>query len=270
MFQNKAKKLQKLFSHRFSQNIWRIIPDSEPGSDQWIVELRDAAEKKASFALIDLGKNEVIWQKIPEATDWWTSLTAFSFGHIFLHNYRFQEIPEPTDLLMISAETGDLQWVLPNHVLVKTRNEYRIEVAQKTGEGFKYSLRNVETGVQVSEDSGYVSEVEPIILQEPVRYLEGNVYFERLASFIKEMTDGHEPICIDYLDKRPVMMFSYYIYEREKVSEYLLVVSDKMERIHYEQLTLERDGIGRSTMFLKGSKLVFLKNNNEFSSLTLS
>ena len=268
LFQNKAKKLQKLFSHQFSQNIWRILSDPDPDSDLWAIELRDAKEKKVSFAIINLSVPEIKWHSVPEGTDWWISLTSFSDGHIFLHNYRHADIPEPTDLFMVSAENGETQWILPNYVMVKRLNKLEIEVATKAGDGFRYGRCNAGTGIVSPYDENIKQEDEEIILQEPVRYQEGNIYFDKLAGFISEHTGGHRPVCIDYLEKRPYLMFSYYIYEQEKMAEYLLVVTDRAERILYEKLSENRNGIGQSTMLLKGSKLVYLKNNNEFSSLT--
>ncbi|WP_165940020.1 DUF4905 domain-containing protein [Dyadobacter psychrotolerans] len=261
--------MQKLFSHNFSQNIWRILPDPDPHSDLWAIELRDASQKKVSFAMVDLSKPEVRWQAEPEATDWWTSLTAFSFNHLFLHNYRYPDIPEPTDLLMVSAQSGQMQWVLPNHLLVKTVNQELIEVATKAGDQFKYFLCSAETGLRFQGNEDIIEAAEQIILGEPVRYMEGNPYFDRLAAFISEHTFGQEPVAIDYLEKRPYMMFSYYLYEQEKMAAYLLIMTTKSELVLHEKLSEGRDGIGQSSMFLKGSKLVFLKNNNEFSSLTL-
>ncbi len=171
--------------------------------------------------------------------------------------------------LMVSAEQGDLQWVMPNYLLVKTLNNSQIEIATRVGDLFKYSISESETGI-ISGTSEDNKQPDPqIILKEAVRYKEGNIYFEKLASFIFESTKGHQPVCIDYLEKRPFMMFSYYIYEQEKMTEHLLIVSGKMEHILHEKLSDRREGIGQSTMLLKGSTLVYLKNNNEFSSLTL-
>ena len=269
MFQNKAKKLQKLFSYRFSQNIWRILPDPDPGSDLWAIELRDAQTKIVSFAIIDLAIPGLKWQAEPEATDWWTSLTSFSHGHLFLHNYRYPDIPEPTDLLMVSGENGEMQWILPNHLLVRTLNSRFIEVVTKAGDQFNYFTCNAETGLSVPNAENTDESENQIILREPVRYMEGNPYFDQLAAFIKKHTPGHQPVVIDYLEKRPYMMFSYYLYELGKTSAYLLVMTNKSELVLHEKWSEGRDGFGQSTMFVKGEKLVFLKNNNEFSSLTL-
>ena len=262
--------MQKLFSHQFSENIWRILPNADPDSSLWAIELRNASEKKVSFAVADLSQAKILWQGSPEGTDWWTSLTAFSYGELFVHNYRYPEIPEPTDLLTISGSEGTLLWALPNYLLVKTIDQNTVEVAAKAGDQFRYLQCDVKTGVlsSLGEDDRHFR--EGIILTEPVRYKGGNIYFEKLAAFIAKATSGHEAVSIDYLEKRPYMMFSYYIYEQDKLEQYLLIVTDQKELVLHEQLSVGRDGLSRSTMLLKGSTLVYLKNNNEFSSLTLS
>jgi hypothetical protein len=270
LFQNKAKKLQKLFSFSFSRNIWRILPDQNPHSSLWAIELRSGEGKKVSFAVIDLGSSALKWETAPEGTDWWTSITAFSYNHLFLHNYRFPDIPEPTDLLMVDGESGDTQWVLPNHLLVKTLNSTEIQVATKVGDQYRYMTCRSESGL-ISNNKTIITQPEfgEVILAEPVRYKEGNKYFEKLAAFISESSGGHKPVVIDYLEKRPYIIFSYYIYEQDKIAEYLLIVTDRKERILHEKLSEGREGTGQSTMLLRGEILVYLKNNNEFTGLTL-
>ncbi len=262
--------MQNLFSFRFSENIWRVMPDARPGSALWAIELRDAERREVSFALIDTDSLAVKWQRQVEGTDWWTSLTAFSDNRIYLHNYRYPEVPEPTDLLAVNVETGLLSWILPNHLLVKNAGNGLLEVATKQGDSFKHMHCNASNGELVLLNAVIAEPDDKVILTEPVRYIEGNMYFGRLAQFVSEATDGHIPVAIDYLEKRPYIIFSYYIYEQDKTVQYLLIVTDQKQQVLHEKLSEEREGTGRSTMMLKASTLVYLKNSNEFSSLTLS
>ncbi|WAC09709.1 DUF4905 domain-containing protein [Dyadobacter pollutisoli] len=262
--------MQKLFSYTFSQNIWRVIPDADPDSNQWVIELRDVSEKVVSLAVVDLAREELMWHGVPEGVDWWTSLTAFSYGRIFLHNYRYPEIPEPTDLLAVDGSEGQLLWALPNHILVKSLDKNHLEVARKLAGQFQYMQCEAASGEIMPMQEVSVPQSGEIILTEPIRYKEGNVYYPKLSSFITDITGGHIPLSIDYLEKRPYIIFSYYIYEQDKIVQYLLILTDRKELVLHEKLTEKRDGMGSSTMMLKSSTLVFLKNNNEFSSLTLS
>lgn len=264
--------MQNLFSHRFSENIWRILPDADPESTLWVIELRDAETKSVSFALVDLAAPALVWIKKIAETDWWTSLTAFAYGRIYFHHYRRPELPEPTDLLAVAAETGEKKWDLPNFVLIRTIGTDWLEVATKPGGDQPRKMVCLASSgeFETTSDSEEGENSGRIILKEPVRYREGNVYFDRLSLFIEEMVPGHRPIGIDYLEKRPYIIFSYYIYDQDKTVQYLLIVNDQRQLVLHEKLSDEREGMGRSTMMLKASTLVYLRNNNEYSSLTLS
>ncbi|KQS33674.1 DUF4905 domain-containing protein [Dyadobacter sp. Leaf189] len=262
--------MQNTFSHRFSKNIWRILPDADPASSLWAIELRDTEHKVASVAVIDLAQKTMQWEGVPLGMDWWSSVTAFAYGRFFLHHYRYPDLPEPTDLSALSAEDGAHLWDLPNHLLVKVADKNRIGVAAKAGSGFSYHLCDVRSGALLPHEEIVAVDEDQVILEEPVRYKKGNVFFDKLALFIEEITGGHQPISIDYLEKRPFMIFSYYIYHQDKTVQYLLIITTKRELVLHEKLSEEREGIGRSTMILKASALIYLKNNNEFSSLTLS
>lgn len=246
------------------------MPDVDPANPLWVIELRNAERREVSFAVVDTDRFTVKWQRQVEGTDWWTSLTAFSDQHVFLHNYRYPEVPEPTDLLAVHSETGFLSWILPNHLLVKYAGGGLLEVATKQGDSFKHLHCNAANGKVMPLNTETPEQEDEIILTEPVRYIEGNRYFERLAQFISDVTGGHIAVAIDYLEKRPYIIFSYYIYEQDKTVQYLLIVTDQKQQVLHEKLSEEREGTGRSTMMLKASTLVYLKNSNEFSSLTLS
>lgn len=220
--------------------------------------------------MIDLAVPAIMWQVTPEGADWWTSLTAFSGGHLFLHNYRYPDMPQPTDLLAVSAQTGMLAWALPNYVLVRTLDNDLLEVATFKGERFQHAFCDVHTGSLRSAQEDVKQQNAEIILKQAVRYKQGNIYFDRLADFLSDLLGISKPISIDYLDDRPYMIFSYYIYEQDKVVQHLLIVTDKKEIVFQEQLSEPREGVGESTMLMKNGVLVYLKNNNEFSSLTLS
>ncbi|SEI42342.1 protein of unknown function [Dyadobacter sp. SG02] len=246
------------------------MPDANPDSSLWAIELRNAERHEVSFAVIDTDHLAVKWQRQVEGTDWWTSLTAFSDQHIYLHNYRYPEVPEPTDLLAVNVETGFLSWILPNHLLIRNAGGGLLEVATKQGDSFEHLLCNASTGELLPLNAELPEPDDEIILAEPVRYIGENMYFERLAQFINDATGGHTAVAIDYLEKRPYIIFSYYIYEQDKTVQYLLIVTDQKQQVLHEKLSEEREGTGRSTMMLKASTLVYLKNSNEFSSLTLS
>lgn len=259
--------MQNFFSHTFSENIWRMLP--HPTQNLWAVELRKINEKKVGFGLIDLDKSELRWNVMPEELDWWSSMTGFSGEQIFFHFYRYPEVPEPTDLAAFSTVDGHLLWVLPNHILVRSLQNGLIEVATKGMSGTVFKICDGLTGVMVAETQSFEATMDAGI-KSPFRYTKENAYFEKLSKYLNQIIEINDPICIDYLDHKPYMVFSYYLYNHDKVIQYLVIVTENNEVVFHEQLTDGRVGIGDSSILLKESNLIYLKNSSQFSSLKLS
>ncbi|WP_158281269.1 DUF4905 domain-containing protein [Dyadobacter jejuensis] len=239
---------------------------------EWVVELRDPATKQVSFAALDTGLQKVLWEVSPPYSDWWSSLTAMSGDQVYIHDYRYPEIPEPTDLRALSLLDGSSLWELANQVLVEPLEKPWLKVAGRQGRGGvpKYSVVDANTGAYSPFKEESLTVPKGLALQAPVLYKDGEPYFEPMKAFIATMTDGHSAISIDYLEWNPFMMFSYYIYQQEKLIQFLLVVNKSKELIFHEQISAPSDGIGQATMLMKEDLLVFLKNKNEFSSLKFS
>lgn len=252
-------------TYAFSQSIWRILPHPSPTSNLWAIELRDADTKTASWALLDLDQSIVLWHTTPEATEWWTTLTAFYDTTLYLHNYRYPDIPEPTDLLAVSAREGKLKWVLPGIVLVgEAPEKTALIVARKNSEGVAYHLADPESGLlfgTASNDPLLVSETLPSTA--PIRYLPGDTYFETVTTFMEKLVGKHEWRAVDYVESNPYIAFSYYLYEGGKIAQRLLIINDRKEIVHHETLSENRQGIGRDTILLKSGILLCLRNNNE-------
>jgi len=261
---------ENLFSHTFPETIWRILP--HPDRDEWVVELRDAALKTASWALVDLTLQKVVWQQSPPATDWWTTLAGFAGNRVFLHNYRYPDVPQPTDLLALSLAEGALEWALPGCVFVRDCPESeQIIIAQKQGETVQYRLCDSSLGLlknPVEEKNR-----QPVAAPKygtPVRYHPQDTYFDRISSFVDKMVGVKDSIAIDYLESDPYLVISYYLYESEKTAQYLLVVNREKEIIYHNQLSDNRPGMSLDTILINNNRLVFLRNTHELISLTLS
>jgi hypothetical protein len=255
----------------FSQSVWRILPHPSPTSNLWAIELRDPNTKTVSWALLDLDQSSICWHTTPEATDWWTTLTAFYGGNLYLHNYRYPDIPEPTDLLAVSAGNGQLKWVLPGVVLVREASEKKaLLVAKKHGEGVAYHLADPESGLLVEQavnDPAMVS--EKVSSTSPIRYLPGDTYFDQVTTFMGKLVGKHDWRAVDYVESNPYIAFSYYLYQEGKVAQRLLIINDRKEVVYHETLSENRQGIGRDTILLKAGLLLCLRNNNELISFKL-
>lgn len=261
---------ENIFSHTFTQTIWRILP--HPSHDLWVVELRNPAERLVSWALLDPESGVVRWTEAPSATDWWTSLVAFGEEYVFLHNYRFPDVPEPTDLLAVSAMDGQLQWVMPGWVFVRrATDEFTVVAARKQPGGIQYHWVNAASGLPLEP----VSEAEANLVMEPnfrtpQRYEPHDAYFDVLANFLQKTAGATAPIAIDYLEMDPYVVFSYYLYEQEKVAQYLLIVHRDRTIVYRAPLGQAREGTGRDTMLWHKGRLVCLRGTHEFFSIKLT
>ncbi len=257
------------FSYTFEQTIWRVLP--HPTRDEWAVELRDTEQKTVSWALLDLALPALRWQGTPEATDWWSTLTAFTGDALYLHNYRYPDIPEPTDLLALSSKEGTLSWLLPGWLLVGEQPETgTLIVAHKQPETIRYQLCEPQTGsLGAPVQESKIPSLSPPDYRAPVQYKPREIYFDVLSSFLEKMVGARSPVAVDYLESNPYLVFSYYLYEQEKVAQYLLVVNRKKEILYHERLSEKRQGLGRDTILYKSGRLVFFRNSSEFISLKL-
>ncbi|HEV7348113.1 DUF4905 domain-containing protein [Telluribacter sp.] len=263
--------MTEFFSHVFPYAVWRVLPHPAPGRNEWAVELRDVPNKETNFALIDLAEPALRWQTRPEAADWWTTLTALADDQLFLHNYRFPDLPEPTDLLSLSTKDGLLSWAAPNHIFVKVLDEANIVVATRQQDKVLYKQCHLENGrLATLAEEEMTSTTDSPAYRVPIRYRKGDVYFETLSSFLDKTVNTSGVTVIDYLEASPYIAFSYYIYEKEKIAQYIVVINRKREILYHTCLVEGREGVGRDTMLFKDETLVFLRNSNEFVGIKLS
>ncbi len=236
------------------------------------MELRDAETKTVSWALLDLTSNQVLWQASPSATDWWTTLAGFAGNRVFLHNYRFPDIPEPTDLLTMSVASGELVWALPGWLFVRSLpDSEQIVVAQKQAETIQYQVCDSLLGFL--KNPVLEKDLPPLTIPKhsiPIRYQPQDIYFNELSAFLERMVGVENVIAIDYLESDPYLVFSYYLYDQKKTTQYLLVVTRNREIIYHNHLSDKRPGISLDTVLLKNNHLVFLRNTHELNSLTLT
>ncbi len=269
LHQNKLKILQKRFNFQFSEQIWRVLPHTSSQRNEWVLELRNPNSKSVHLAAIDPIHERLLWQTAPIELDWWSSLVMVREDQIFVHLYRYPEIPEPTDIIVFSLENGNLLYHLPNHFLVGTPSNGLAQVARRVGEELKYYDLDASTGSLSKCDNPTENEILSDF-KLPNLQKNGDPYFDQMRFFIESLV-GHGALhSIEYLDLKPYMMFSYYIYEQEKMNQFILVANQNKEIIVHDLVNEGEKSVGVGTMILKANVLVYLKNKNEFSSLKLS
>ena len=260
--------MQKRFNYKFSSQIWRVIPHINPHRYEWILELRDAERKTVELAAIDPVKGELLWQTSDSQIDWWSTLVLVDGDQIFIHGYRYPEVPEATDLQVFSLLDGRYLYTIPNYFLVGMPITGQPKVAKRVGELLNYFNLDSITGElsplrDVTDADGWVGANYKL----PVMLKKGDLHFNSMQQFIDSLLQTGPLHCIEYLDFKPYMMFSYYIYKQESMDQYILVVNKNREVVVQELLIAHVKATGLGTMILKEDILVYLKNKNTFSSL---
>ncbi len=258
--------MQKRFSYQFSSQIWRILPHMNPLRNEWVVELRDAESKNVALAAIDPVKGALIWQTIGSEIDWWSTLVMVDEDQIYIHCYRYPEIPEATDLQVFSLLNGKLLNTIPNHFLVGMPENGKPMVARRVGESLQYFCLDSNTGA-LTPFTNTNEEWIGTNYKLPVLQKQDDPHFEAMHDFINSVMEVGPIHSIEYLDFKPYMMFSYYIYQQDGMDQYILIVNKNREIVLHDLIIKNVNTTGLSTMILKEDVLVYLKNKNEFSSL---
>lgn len=239
-----------------------------PGS-LWVVEWRDPETKKTGVMVLDTEAGEATVSTGSEASDWWTSLTAVGEQHFYVHSYRNADIPEPSDLLAYELATGELKWALPGCRYAGYLEAGQLVIACKEANGLVNRLCEEATGRILTgpvDQQRFRAET----WREAERYTPGETYYDLLKQFL-EKEAGLLPVgAIEYLDYADRMVFSFYLYENDSLSQYVGVFNRWSEAEYLEVVGHNLEKQGKGGMLLKGSDVYFVKNKTIFVGINLA
>lgn len=257
------------FKQSFETILWRILPSQSALSDEWIIETRNPDNKTVHHTLIDLAIPSTVWHTTLSEIEWSTQLAGFSKELLLFHSYRYPDLPQADDLIGITTQTGKIVWTLPNHTLLRLEGEHLLLTLYRGATGLQEKWFDLSSGHPIAIENPVVTTTSVPSYTAPIRYLPDNIYFTTINTFIKELLSIPDAEVIDYLETTDFLVLSYYLYQENEYQQWLLVL-DKDSSILYHQSTGNQlTGIGSDTILFKNNKLVFLTNNNEFTSLNL-
>lgn len=235
-----------------------------------MLEWRDVEIKTHGFSVVGTrGEAYPVAETAPEDTDWWSSVAGVGESCFLVHQYRNADIPEPTDLLGFDLGTGRLQWVLPGYRFAGFSLSGRLVAGKKSGGGLLF--------FDCDERSGTVSgePLADIALAEPgwsgtTRYSKEDEYYGLLRSFVEKNVGLSPAGAIEYLDYADKMVFSFYLYESNRMTQYVAVVN-RLREVKYVGImeeNLEKEG--RSVLLLKEGILFFVRNKRNFVGVNLT
>lgn len=254
------------FSKLFSAHVWKIIADAEKGI--LYVETRDGQSRKVSFHAIDLNTHKLLWTDQSLLDPWWSSIKHAVKGRLLLVTFSDPEMPEQRGMAVVNGSTGKPIWGKEDAQVMHTESD-GIIVSYKSEEGV-YSKLSWENGsvlrqISMKELFGNFNkkQVDASQVVYPFHFEEENPFFSKIQQYIGVIT-GHKAVrMIEYLEKGDKVLISYYIYEGEKLSNYMLVADENGSLLVHENMREALNGIGMDTFLVWKDQLIIVKNNNE-------
>jgi hypothetical protein len=261
------------FSKLFSSVIWKIIADSDTGTVY--VETRDGDKRKALFHAFDLQAKKMLWADVSILDAWWSSLKIANKGNLLVVKFNDPDMPEQRGFAVIDGKTSKLLWGSDDAQVMQAEPD-GIIVAEGKEEDSSYLKLDWAAGktlgaVSVKEMfSGFNKKAQtPSFVLYPFHFEEENSFFSKIKEYIEIIT-GHKAVrMIEYLEKGDKVLISYYIYEEEKLTNFILVADEKGALLVHEKLNAGLKGIGMDTFFVLKDQLIVVKNNNELQSYVI-
>ena len=255
------------FSHVFTGTIWKLVADSEKGL--LFVETRDGELRKVFFHAISIETKNVLWSGQSVLDPWWSSLKVAMNGCVLIVKFNDPEMPEQRGFAVLDGITGKIKWGKEDAQVMHTQTDGLI-ISEASGEDSSYARLDWNTGNVLQEIS--LKEMfstfnkkaqQSELVGYPFHFEEENSFFTKIQEYIEIIAKHKAVRVIEYLEKGDKVLISYYIYEEEKLANYMIVADEKGEILVHEKLRDALTGIGIDTFFVLKDQLIVVKNNNE-------
>jgi hypothetical protein len=256
-----ASRLDFNFSRNFPGTVWNSL--SVPDTDLLVIEVRNEDQREASFSVLNVKENRFEWEhKVFEET-WWIGLTAASPDVLLLHLYQSMDNPDKKGLLAWHIHDQKLLWRLDDFTFNYLDDSYLY--GSFTKDGSVIQAIDLYTG-EIKENVRPTSVLkENILLQMPFQYVDGNVHFETVKSFLTSRLGVLPIMGVEYLEYAHLIFISYHVFE-ESLANYLVVFTDEGELVIQEKLDDQIKGLGLDTFFIGSGSLFFVRNKSELIS----
>ncbi|MCY7352839.1 MAG: DUF4905 domain-containing protein [Cytophagaceae bacterium] len=271
----------KRFAAQVEGIVWKLTFDRHGQAPAIGVEVRRREDREATWAVVDLVDNRLIWQNpAPDelAADEWLGMIGLYNGTLLLHRYG-TDSPQPRGLLALDARTGTQRYELPGLVLLSTDGQ-RLVAARPANEGTTPRLTfDLATG-EFFDAPISNQPASTVNLEFPRQYLDTNVHFPVVARFVQRLTGEVAVKAVNYLEisahptdsdpgTRPenaYLLVSYYIYDQDLLENRLLVVQGLNDIVLHETLStgqgLNPEPFAIYTNSGQPPRLVFVQNQN--------
>jgi hypothetical protein len=249
------------FSRIFSGTVWNTL--SVPDTDLLIIEVRNEDKREASFSVLNVKQNKFELEYKVFEENWWIGLTAASPDVLLLHLYQSMDNPDEKGLLAWHIQDQRLLWKLDNFIFNYLDDSYLY--GSFTKDESVIQAIDLYTGKIKGNVRPTSVLKENILLQMPFQYIDGNVHFETVKSFLTSRLEVMPIMGVEYLEYAHLIFISYHVFEKS-LANYLVVFTDEGELVLQEELDDEIKGLGLDTFFIRSGCLFFVRNKNELIS----
>ena len=235
--------MKNSYLRSFSGVIWKLLLD--PHYQQLALEVRSEQSLEMFYHVIDLSSFDEKIVYPPKQVDWWSNLLHAYGSRLFVMQYQDQNNPGPGTFLVYDY----------NHEQVE-HSKQRVLIDKIEGpvvRGFFTEDDNQKPFELILDSSD-----APYEADYPVLYPEGTGDFQTVADFVELQKKMRISLGVEYLEKRGLIVLSYYKKGNKKYDRYLML-------LHNEQVKLDRkidsdmNGLSTESFFLFGNKLIFVE-----------
>jgi hypothetical protein len=239
---------------------------SVPDSDSLAIEVRDENRREARFSVMDFKKNQFISREKIFEEAWWIGLTAATSEILLLHVYLNPDNPDEKALIAFDFHNDTVLWRADHFSFggIEASRVWGTFTAKEPSHAVALDIRN---GHPLDEKMipAPGSFPENIMLRKPFQYIDGNVHFETVKSFLTSRLNVLPVGGVEYLEHEHLIFVSYQVM-RESLANFLVAFSEQGELLFHEKLGDHLKGLGLDTFFILSGFLFFVRNKSELIS----
>ena len=259
-----TKKLGKSFFFTFNTNILSVQIGSD--KDMLALEFHQEKDEKQVFRFIDLHDSKMEPLELTLAEKGLLQLVYLYKDWAIFYRYSNLQNPTADEILCLNILQKRIAW-RASEVKFNSGCQSIIEV-QREGALAYFDLINQK---DVNKSEFRMISDSTIAQEIPNRYLERGQHFKTVGEFLKKIVDVEAVKVCDYLESNNSIIISYYIYDGDRLTNYLLVCdSDGKEILLHECIFGGREKVSNERFFVVGDQLIFIKNENEIRGYVFS
>ena len=242
----------------FNDPVWRIVPDYE--KNFLVAELRNAEERKAYFALIDILEPALIWSGFELPEKWWIGIECAINGLIFFHGYQNAQFALHKGIYCFRTLDKQLLWQQKNLRYVShTGEKVRVTDLNNPDKIFEVDIHTgAETKSSAAPGNTFILEKSSSLF-----FIEGTNDFASVKAYIDEKLNLQVVSTVEYQEYQDKIIISFYHKFDGKYVNEILVIDNNGHILLKEEMDKNLEGFGKGTFIIIGRKLIFIKFKNQ-------